>query len=344
MKRILHLISHLEEGGAQRQLAYLLSFSKRYDFEIASLIGSPPEKFFPFFRNANLRIHSLSQSGDFYAPEILPNLEGLLKSHSFDLVHCWLYQSIAQGVIASRKQKIPCIASPRSMSDAFQSDQNRLWERYFIRKTLRVADLVLCPSNSIASDFLDLGWIHPERTRVVHNGVDVDYFHPSQGGNLIVAVGRQSVEKAYDDFESIARGLRKAFPEIRCVVVGGAKRDSDCVEFTGRQEDVREILRNTAIYISTSRTEGMSNALLEAQSMGIPAVVRELGSNSEVLENGVNGFLVKTVEEFVQACKTLLNNESLRKEMGQLARARIQAKFAIQNQIKKVESIYSELL
>jgi glycosyltransferase involved in cell wall biosynthesis len=344
MKRILHLISQVEPGGAQRQLAYLLSFSKQYEYEVASLIECPPEKRLSFYRTTSIPMHFLSNSNDFYAPEIKAKLDELLANGSFSLVHTWLYQSIVQGAASCRERGIPCIVSPRSMHDAFDPKQNKRWERFLIKRTLRITDLAICPSQSVALDFLDRGWIHPDRTRVVHNGVDTDHFRPGSNGNWIVAVGRPSSEKAFDEFEAIGAILRKTFPEIRCVVAGPPVRNSGSVEFQGFQDDVREIFQNAAIYISTSKTEGMSNALLEALSMGIPAVVRAIGSNSEIIENGVDGFLAHTVEEFVRACETLLKNPSLRKQMGENARKKAESQFSVKAQIAKIESIYSELL
>jgi glycosyltransferase involved in cell wall biosynthesis len=344
MKRILHLISHLEEGGAQKQLAYLLTFSKQYEHEIASLIASPPEKLNSFFNDSAFPVHFLSQSADFYAPEILPRLDRLLISRSYNVVHCWLYQSIVQGVLAARKARISCIASPRSMHDMFRYEKNKSWEKHLVRRTMSMSDLVLCPSSSVAMDYLDRNWASAERIRVVRNGVDMEHFQPGASTDAVVAVGRATAEKTHGDFESIAQQLKAKHPQVRWIVAGGTETKSNGIEFVGYQNDIREVLNRAMIYISTSCTEGMSNALLESQAMGIPAVVRYLGSNSEIIQNRVNGFLARELVDFVNYSGALLEDESMRKEMGVKARERMCSDFAIKKQIEKIESIYSELL
>ncbi|PWT88825.1 MAG: hypothetical protein C5B54_09945, partial [Acidobacteria bacterium] len=127
MARVLHLISQLEEGGAQRQLSYFLAI-KNHEMEIASLIASPPEKVFPFFRNSPVPIHFLSYSNDFYAPEILPNLRTLLKKNNYSLLHCWLFESIIQGVIAARLENIPAIAGIHGLRESLTLGNNKKWE------------------------------------------------------------------------------------------------------------------------------------------------------------------------------------------------------------------------
>ena len=345
MARILHLISQLEEGGAQRQLSYVISKSRNQDMEIASLIASPPERLLPAFRNPKTPIHFLSRSADFYAPEIIPALKTLLASRNYSMVHCWLFQSIVQGVVISKLLNVPVIASPRSMRTILNLNRNKSWEQRLIRKAHQLADLVLFPSHTVAIDFVDAGWVEPRRARVVQNGVDFDHFEPVEGGDAILNIGRLSNEKAYEDLKPIFQKLREACPDLRFLVAGGGHAPNwDGVEFRGFVDDVRKVLRHAAIYITTSNVEGLSNALLEAQAMGIPAVVRNAGFNSELIEDGVNGYLANTVEDFVRSCVKLWKNPQLRIQMGREARNKIADRFNITGQIAKIDAIYDELL
>ena len=346
MACVLHLISQLEEGGAQRQLSYIARFSLKYEVEVASLIASPPDKLFPYFRQPEVPVHFLSQSSDFYAPEILPALRSLLSKRNYDLVHCRLYSAIVQGVFASRLESIPCVASPGSMLEMLRVDGNKKWERVLIARALRNADSVFFPSHSSALAFFDAGWVERDRVRTIWNGVDIEHFRPQGRGDALVAIGRISSEKAYGDLDHIFQLLRGRFPQIRCIVAGGGARNhrSSGIEFAGYVDDVREILARARIFISTSKTEGMNNALLEAQAMGIPAVVRRIGSNSEVIENGVNGFLAGSPEEFADCCALLMQDQDLCGEMGSAARAKMGKEFSIQKQVQKIESMYDQLL
>ena len=345
MARILHLISQLEEGGAQRLLSEVIRRSKHHQIEVASLVASPGEKLFPFFRDCGIPVHFLSDSADFYHPGILPALRKLLKKQRYEVVQCWLFESIVQGVIASRLEHIPCIAYPHNMRLLLQLNRHKLWERLLIQKMLRFADLTLFPSYSTSMDFLSGGWVKQNRVRVAQNGVDSSHFQPGETGTALVAVGRLSAEKGFEVLERVAIGLRRHFPNLRCMVAGGGSGTlGPELEHVGYEDDIRKIYKQAAVYISTSWIEGLSIALLEAQAMGLPAVVRNIGPNSEVIEHGVNGFLASSDQEYVAACKRLLEDAELRTWMGARGREAVQERFTIEKQVAIMESVHDELL
>ena len=346
MARILHLIPHVEEGGAQRQLSYVLSLAGKHDTEVATLIASSPERTFPYYRRPPVRLHALSYTNDFYAPEILPNLRRLLREGKYSLIHCWMFEAVIQGAIAARMEGAPCLAAPRALLDMLRLGKKKAWEKRMVRKTLSLADLVLFASRTMAADYCSAGWVDPARARVVQNGVDCGHFQPTEGsGEGLVTIGRYSPEKGFDDLALVLRELRKEFPSLECIAAGGGEHpEMEGIVFTGFMDDVRPALSRGAVYITTSQTEGMSCSLLEAQACGLPVVARNIGSNSEVVQDGVSGFLAGNTSEFADRCRTLLADRDLQKEMGRRARERMVTNFSIQQQVEKIEAIYSELL
>jgi glycosyltransferase involved in cell wall biosynthesis len=195
-------------------------------------------------------------------------------------------------------------------------------------------------------DFLDERWMERDRFRIVRNGVDCDVFKPGPPrGNNMIGIGRISPEKGYDDLAAAVRSLRKRYPDFKCMVAGsGPTEAQDGVEFAGPVANVAEFLRNGIIYVSTSRVEGMSNALLEAQAAGLPAVTRRIGGNSEVVRDGVTGFLCGDVDEFVRCIELLYTTPALRERMGAEARKLMLSEFSIAAQVNKLEAVYDELL
>ncbi|HSP06888.1 MAG TPA: glycosyltransferase, partial [Acidobacteriota bacterium] len=260
-------------------------------------------------------------------------------------VHCWMFESIVQGIIAARMEGIPALAAPHALLGSFRIGNNKAWEVRMVRKALAMADLTLFASHTMAIDFSSAGWVDPAWVRVVQNGVDCDTFQPAASGEGMVTVGRYSAGKGFPELEQVLRMLRKDFPTLRCLAAGGGEHpDLEGIEFTGFVADVRQVLGRGAIYITTSQSEGLSCALLEAQAMGLPAVARNIGSNSEVIEPGVNGFLAESHDEFRDQCRILLTDHNIRSDMGQKARERMVADFSIQRQVERIESVYSELL
>jgi glycosyltransferase involved in cell wall biosynthesis len=88
----------------------------------------------------------------------------------------------------------------------------------------------------------------------------------------------------------------------------------------------------------------MPNVVLEAQAMGIPVVARSLGSISEIVKDGITGILGKNRDELLSACRILLQNPEMCREMGKKARENIELNFSMVNKMKSFEALYRELL
>jgi glycosyltransferase involved in cell wall biosynthesis len=96
--------------------------------------------------------------------------------------------------------------------------------------------------------------------------------------------------------------------------------------------------------ISTSDNEGMPIALIEAQLAGIPVVATDVGSNSEVVENGVTGLVVeKDLQLLVRALTGLIKDPTEFKRMAQKSKSLAKLKFNKKLMVQKHERIYIEL-
>ena len=82
--------------------------------------------------------------------------------------------------------------------------------------------------------------------------------------------------------------------------------------------------------------------ILEAMANKKPVVVTDVGGNREAVKNGINGFLVEKGNEYeyYNALKKLINNNQLRKKMGEQGYNIYQEKFTLQKFIQNTESIY----
>ena len=97
--------------------------------------------------------------------------------------------------------------------------------------------------------------------------------------------------------------------------------------------------------ISTSDNEGMPVALIEAQLAGIPVIATDVGSNSEVIENGVTGIVTtKDLEMLVSAVQRLAGNASMRAAMGDAARTRALKEFNMENMINAHIDAYAKIM
>ena len=96
--------------------------------------------------------------------------------------------------------------------------------------------------------------------------------------------------------------------------------------------------------ISTSDNEGMPVALIEAQLAGLPVIATDVGSNSEVVEDGLTGIITsKNVAELIYAVEKLFKDKTLLKSMGESSKARAVNEFSLQTMIDKHKQAYTRL-
>jgi glycosyltransferase involved in cell wall biosynthesis len=97
------------------------------------------------------------------------------------------------------------------------------------------------------------------------------------------------------------------------------------------------------IFLQTSRYEGLSLALLEAQVAGIPAVVTNIPGNDEVVQHQVTGYVANSRQELEQLTETLINSVVLRKTMGQAARRYAQQHFSFDCMGERYKRCYQHI-
>ena len=168
-----------------------------------------------------------------------------------------------------------------------------------------------------------------QRTDVIPSGVDTDRFRPSAdriaakarlgvdvGRPLIGTVGRLEPRKGTATLIAALATLRAGGRDASLVVVGDGPLRSELVataarlglashvQMLGDRADIEEILAAVDVFVLPSRTEGMSNALLEAMAMALPVVATAVGGTPEVIAEGRSGLLVPSDDPSAMAAAT----------------------------------------
>lgn len=181
-----------------------------------------------------------------------------------------------------------------------------------LRKALQGADHVFAVSSSLAQVAVGLG-APDERVQVVGNGVDLAKFAPQpraaarqrlgipNGVPVLVTVGGLVERKGFHRVMACLPELRKQFPGLVYLVVGGPSPEGDWTERLhtlaldlGLQDAVRflgplpttalsEVLSAANVFVLSTRNEGWANVLLEAMACGLPVVATDVGGNAEVV-------------------------------------------------------------
>jgi len=164
--------------------------------------------------------------------------------------------------------------------------------------------------------------------------------------------------KRVDVFIRAAALVLKEIPHVRfCIAGEGNLRDelvglsrelgiSGNVMFLGALTDVHDVLKGWDIGVLSSDSEGMSNSILEYMASGIPVVATAVGGNRELVEEGVNGFLVARGDHVSMAARIceLLEDRDLRKRMGDQGRRIVSEKYDWEIVKGEYESFYLRLL
>jgi glycosyltransferase involved in cell wall biosynthesis len=230
----------------------------------------------------------------------------------------------------------------------------KVWDRWR-RKIYYVA------LHTAIRDELVADGVKQERIRVIPNGVEppVDIAEPGTGG-YVLYVGNFTQGQSHKGFDVLCKAWAQVClvnPKAKLVMAGQGDTTPwsqmfeqlgviQQVEFVGYVQPLDELYRGAALFVLPSRHEGMSNALLEAQAWGLPAVVSAIPGNSLVVDDGISGVVVPVGDHlaFVEAILFLLADAQKRKAMGTSARARINEHFTIDRVAGNYTALYADLL
>jgi glycosyltransferase involved in cell wall biosynthesis len=290
-----------------------------------------------------------------------------LRRERADLLVCHGYKAGVIGWFAARRVGIPVIAVSRGWTA--HTLKVRAYEA-LDRRMLPRMDAVVCVSAGQAAKVARTG-IARDRLYVIHNSVDPARFRNSGAAGramleglftsprsaIIAGVGRQSPEKGFDQLVDAARLLVRDDDRVGIVLVGDgpdrsmlealvrASRLESNVVFAGFRTDVDRLLPGADILAQASHTEGLPNVVLEASAAGLPVVATDVGGTSEIIEDGVNGFLVPAADPPALARRLLdlVRSPELRHQMGDRGRDLVRARFSFARQAAAYEELFAKV-
>jgi glycosyltransferase involved in cell wall biosynthesis len=199
------------------------------------------------------------------------------------------------------------------------------------------------------------------KAEVIRPAVDPQVFYPEanskaqDGAFHVVSVGNLSWVKGFEYALEAVRLLADRGVDVRFDIIGhGPERHrllytiadlglGERVRLLGRREpeEVRAHLRKADAFLLSSVTEGISNAVLEAMSTGVPVVTTDCGGMGEAVTDGVEGFVVPTRDPaaIASALTRLAADATLRIRMGDAARLRIVGEFSLSRQVERFVSL-----
>lgn len=230
---------------------------------------------------------------------------------------------------------------------------------WMVRILLRATRIVAL-NPSIARDLIAEGF-RTDQVIEIPNGVVAlppkRYRRGATKEVQLLFVGRLDHQKGLDVLlEALARVPNRLRWSLTVVGTGGDDAElrqkaatlgvAGSVRFVGQVNDVPERLRRSDVFVLPSRAEGMSNALLEAMSVGIACVATAIGGNSELVRDGVTGVLVPAgdAQALGHALERLMRSPALRRKLGEAAREIILRSYTIDAVAGRYRNEYRAML
>jgi len=319
---------------------------------------------------AELYVFRLRRTYDWNGLKTALKLRRLMRDKEVDVVHTLFETSNTWGGLIAKLSGRPLLVSSRRDMNILRLKKHRAVYKIVNRFT----DAFVTVSDSVRNFCIGKEGLEPGRTVTVYNGVDIARIDAADGSAalraklgveegtpVLTAVANIRKVKGLDTLLRAAAIVRREFPNLRVLVAGnwleaghfeelqGLVRELDLggnVGFLGHFEEVFSLLKISHVFCMLSRSEGFSNALLEAMAARLPCVVTRVGGNPEAIDDGKNGYLLPTEkpEAAAERIVMLLKNPAEARRVGEAARKTVQARFTSGNMAAEMAAVYERVL
>lgn len=292
-----------------------------------------------------------------------------LKKNEFDIIHAHYFDSVLLTAVATRfAGPVKLVTSRRGFID---SEHPQKIKQAVLRILKNNYDNIICNSQALAEFTVKNEKVSPEKVKVIYNGTDIGKFtdvknkpdtleklNIPESGFLVVSVSNLRPVKNIPMLIKAAKQLVPKYPELQFVVIGeGNQRPyleklvksynlSDNFHLVGKISNPAPFLARADIGVLTSKSESLSNTLIEYSLSGLPVVASDVGGNREIIEDGQTGFLFESdnLDHLIEKLNVLIENEQLRKTLGTAGKKTVLNKFPMERCLKEYQSFYEKLV
>jgi glycosyltransferase involved in cell wall biosynthesis len=357
---VLLLARELDLGGSERQMTEIAKTLDRSRF--TPHVGC--------FRPQGVRNAELAASGvpivhfpvdtfvSLGAGREAWRLRSYIRRHKIRLVHTFDYPLTLFAVPVARWATGAVTLSSQRSHRSLIPGKYRRW----IRATDRVAHAIVVNCQFVRQHLQNNEGVAAGRIRLCYNGVDLEEFQPRSSprdsSHNVLTIGVVCALRPEKDLGTLIKAFARVNRSgLRLLIVGsgsmleelrlqaeasGLARDCTFVPGTGR---VAQWLREIDIFVLPSRSEALSNALLEAMACGCCPVASRVGGNLELVRHGENGMLFDAgdVDQLSNILATLVELRVLREQLAARARSTAE-RLSMSSSARRMEEIYTELI
>jgi L-malate glycosyltransferase len=374
-RRILFIIDWFHRtGGTERHLAQLVAGLKAWAFDATVVV---------FDRGENPLLEGMAAAGVpvIHLPvgrEYVPNaliqawrLWRLIRQQRYDIVQTYHQKADTYGALIARAAGVRHLISSKRDTGQLRKPLHT----FLNRRLSGLFEAIIMAADGVraavaARDRLDAS----ARIITIYNGVDTRQFRPPQAAERVAAraqlgfeeedfvvgmIAGLRPEKNHDVLLAALTQLAPQVPRLRVLLVGagpllehyraqvaqGPLRAATV--FAGDVPQVRDYAWAMDVgCLTPGSNEGFSNAVLEQMATGLPMIVTDVGGNAEAVAAGESGYVIApgASAALAQALRRLCQDPALRAAMGRAARARVEARFSLEQMCARHAQLYRLLL
>jgi sugar transferase (PEP-CTERM/EpsH1 system associated) len=359
--RVMHVVFALQPGGMEFGVVKLVNglAGTRIRSSICSTAaaGDMRTLLHPSVRLFELRRR---EGND---PRLVWELCKLFRRERPHIVHTHAWGTLLEGLIAARLARVPAVVHGEHGTLQLRGYQRRIqcwaWGR---------ANQLLSVSQMLSDRMAATTGFPIRRIRTIQNGVDLTRFQtiaradarrvlglPSDGC-LIGTVGRLVPVKDQANLLEALAILRASGLQFTAVIAGdGPLRDdldalaaarglTGSVRFLGHRTDVERVYAALDVFALTSKSEGMSNTILEAMASGLPVVATHVGGAAELVDDSTGRLVpAEDAAALAGALRELAADAELRQRMGSAGRDKAERRFGVPRMVHEYHALYLDV-
>ncbi len=355
--KICFLAGTLGQGGAERQLMYILHALKAKEFNIKVLCLTKGEYWENEIKQLNIPLVWVGKRQNRLAR--IFSIIKEVKRFKPDIIQSSHFYTNFYAAIAAK------LTGKKSVGAVRSNLNNELYSNGKIAGKLNLItpDILAINSQNAIKAALERLHIKDEKIFFLSNRIDIKKFSPIQDhkGNeavTILSIGRLVPLKRFDKLIEIIADITKEH-KIKTFIAGdGPEKDKliihsrksglseNEITFLGNIENIEQIYNKADIFILCSEWEGTPNVILEAMAAGLPVIASNVGDIAYIVQHKENGFVFES-NNFHQAgnyLKELITDARLRNKMGTKSREIIEQKFKLDALYESLMSLYQKVL
>jgi glycosyltransferase involved in cell wall biosynthesis len=351
-------------GGGERIVLKLAALLPRYGYRVSILtfsadpasagLQSPP---------CSIYLLPLQRTYDLTALRASLELRRFLKEQRIQIVQTFFESSdIWAGFVTKVLSNAKLIWSRRDMGILRTGKHHAAY-----RLMSGFPDRVFAVSEQVRQHCMEVDGIDPSRVQTIYNGLDLADWDmvskpaKNKSGFVVATVGNIRRVKGHDVFIKAAASVVSQIPNVSFSIAGDVLepdyfaelqalvRDlglSSRFHFVGGVANLRDHLAAADLFVLPSRSEGFSNAIVEAMAASLPVVATNVGGNAEAVVDGVSGIIVPSEDPAALsvAIVRLLANPGEAKRMGAEGKRLAAEKFTTDAMMSQITGVYGSLL